>query len=144
MRLGEAEADVRSGDCVLIAPGAAHKLWNTGDEPLVLLCCCVPPYSDDDTVLDRAVSALSKRDRLLIAVVVVLTALAALCRYLSGLPEILAFIVAALALAGQAAIVSNATEDVGEVVGPAITGTLQSTVGNLPEFFVVIFAPAGR
>ena len=85
-------------------------------------------------------SALSKRDRLLIAVVVVLTALAALCRYLSGLPEILAFIVAALALAGQAAIVSNATEDVGEVVGPAITGTLQSTVGNLPEFFVVIFA----
>jgi Ca2+:H+ antiporter len=86
------------------------------------------------------VSALSKRDRLLIAVVVVLTALAALCRYLSGLPEILAFIVAALALAGQAAIVSNATEDVGKVVGPAITGTLQSTVGNLPEFFVVIFA----
>ncbi len=51
MRLGEAEAEVRSGDCVLIAPGATHKLWNTGEEPLVLLCCCVPPYSDDDTVL---------------------------------------------------------------------------------------------
>ncbi len=51
MRLGEAEAPVRGGDCVLIAPGAVHKLWNTGAEPLVLLCCCVPPYSDDDTVL---------------------------------------------------------------------------------------------
>jgi mannose-6-phosphate isomerase-like protein (cupin superfamily) len=51
MRLGEAEAVVNHGDCVLIPPGAVHKLWNTGEEPLVLLCCCVPPYSDDDTVL---------------------------------------------------------------------------------------------
>ncbi len=51
MRLGEAEAAVGPGDCVLIAPGAIHKLWNTGSEPLVLLCCCVPPYSHDDTVL---------------------------------------------------------------------------------------------
>ena len=85
-------------------------------------------------------SAVSRRDRLLISGVAVLTALAALTRYLSGISEILAFIVAALALAGQAWIVSNATEDVGRHVGPAITGTLQSTVGNLPEFFVVIFA----
>jgi mannose-6-phosphate isomerase-like protein (cupin superfamily) len=51
MRLGEAEASIRPGDCVLIAPGAVHKLWNTGGDPLVLLCCCVPPYSDDDTIL---------------------------------------------------------------------------------------------
>ncbi len=51
MRLGEAESSVQAGDCVLIAPGAIHKLWSTGEEPLVLLCCCVPPYSDDDTVL---------------------------------------------------------------------------------------------
>jgi mannose-6-phosphate isomerase-like protein (cupin superfamily) len=51
MRLGGQEADVRAGDTVVIAPGLAHKLWNTGDEPLVLLCCCSPPYSHDDTVL---------------------------------------------------------------------------------------------
>jgi mannose-6-phosphate isomerase-like protein (cupin superfamily) len=51
MRLGDAEADVRRGDCVVIAPGTAHKLWNRSPEPLVLLCCCAPPYSDDDTVL---------------------------------------------------------------------------------------------
>jgi Ca2+:H+ antiporter len=86
------------------------------------------------------VSAVSPRDRLLISVVAVLTAVAAVTRYVSGVPEILAFIVAAVALAGQAWIVSNATEEVGKHVGPAITGTLQSTVGNLPEFFVVIFA----
>jgi mannose-6-phosphate isomerase-like protein (cupin superfamily) len=51
MRLGGQEADVRAGDTVVIAPGVAHKLWNTGDEPLVLLCCCAPPYSHEDTVL---------------------------------------------------------------------------------------------
>jgi mannose-6-phosphate isomerase-like protein (cupin superfamily) len=51
MRLGEQEADVAAGDCVVIPPGTPHKLWNTGSEPLVLLCCCSPPYSDEDTVL---------------------------------------------------------------------------------------------
>ncbi len=54
MRLGSQEADVRAGDSVVIAPGVPHKLWNTGDEPLVLLCCCAPPYSHDDTVLTEA------------------------------------------------------------------------------------------
>jgi mannose-6-phosphate isomerase-like protein (cupin superfamily) len=51
MRLGEAEAPVAAGDTVLIAPGIVHKLWNDGDQPLVLLCACVPPYTHDDTVL---------------------------------------------------------------------------------------------
>ena len=54
MRLGNGEdavATVAAGDCVVIAPGTVHKLWNTGTEPLVLLCCCAPPYSDDDTIL---------------------------------------------------------------------------------------------
>ena len=51
MRLGAQEDDVRAGDTVVIAPGLAHKLFNPGAEPLVLLCCCSPPYSDEDTVL---------------------------------------------------------------------------------------------
>ena len=51
MRLGTDEAPVRTGDCVVIAPGAIHKLWNPGTEPLVLLCCCAPAYSHEDTVL---------------------------------------------------------------------------------------------
>jgi mannose-6-phosphate isomerase-like protein (cupin superfamily) len=51
MRLGDDERDVRAGDCVVIAPGVRHKLWNTGDEPLVLMCCCAPAYSHEDTVL---------------------------------------------------------------------------------------------
>ena len=51
MRLDGEEAPVRAGDCVVIAPGAVHKLHNPGTEPLVLLCCCAPAYSHDDTVL---------------------------------------------------------------------------------------------
>jgi mannose-6-phosphate isomerase-like protein (cupin superfamily) len=51
MRLDQDEAPVSAGDCVVIAPGTAHKLWNTGATPLVLLCCCAPAYSDDDTVM---------------------------------------------------------------------------------------------
>ena len=73
-------------------------------------------------------------------VVAVLTVLAGLARYLSGVSHIVAFVVAGLALAGGAWIVSFATEQVGQRFGPAVTGLLQSTLGNLPEFFVVIFA----
>ncbi len=51
MRLGEDEAEIAAGDCIVIAPGTPHKLWNPGPEPLVLLCCCAPPYSDADTVM---------------------------------------------------------------------------------------------
>jgi mannose-6-phosphate isomerase-like protein (cupin superfamily) len=51
MRLGEQEEPVAAGECVVIAPGTVHKLWATGEQPLVLLCCCAPPYTDDDTVM---------------------------------------------------------------------------------------------
>ena len=61
-------------------------------------------------------------------------------RALRGLAALLAFAVATVALAGLAHLVSLATEQVGERFGPAATGVLQSTLGNLPEFFVVVFA----
>src|SRR3989449_5843440 len=57
-----------------------------------------------------------------------------------ALTPLLAFGLATLALAGLAWIVGFATEQVGERLGPAATGVLQSTLGNLPEFFVVVFA----
>jgi Ca2+:H+ antiporter len=66
--------------------------------------------------------------------------LAAVTRYASGVSPVLAFVLSALALAGQAWIVSLATEQLGQRFGPAVTGVMQSTIGNLPEFFVVIFA----
>jgi Ca2+:H+ antiporter len=72
--------------------------------------------------------------------VALLTVLAGLARYISGVPHVAAFVVAGVALAGGAWIVSFSTEQVGERFGPAITGLMQSTLGNLPEFFVVVFA----
>jgi len=51
LRVGDDYRDVAAGECVVIPPGAIHRLTNTGDEPLKLLCCCAPAYSDDDTVL---------------------------------------------------------------------------------------------
>jgi mannose-6-phosphate isomerase-like protein (cupin superfamily) len=51
LRMGDIERDVEPGDCAVIPPGTVHKLWNTGQDPLVLLCCCAPAYSDEDTVL---------------------------------------------------------------------------------------------
>ncbi len=51
MRLGDEEFAVTAGDTVCIPPGTAHRLHNTGQEPLRLLCSCSPPYSDADTEL---------------------------------------------------------------------------------------------
>jgi mannose-6-phosphate isomerase-like protein (cupin superfamily) len=51
MRLGDEERPVRAGDCVVIAPGVAHKLCADEHEALVLLCCCAPAYSHEDTIL---------------------------------------------------------------------------------------------
>jgi Ca2+:H+ antiporter len=87
-------------------------------------------------------SALTRLERVLLAGVAVATVLAGVARY-AGFPHVLAFVLATLALAGCAWIVSFATEQVGERFGPGVTGLLQSTLGNLPEFFVVIFALNG-
>jgi Ca2+:H+ antiporter len=50
------------------------------------------------------------------------------------------FVLAGLALAAVAALVGQAIEQVGEHLGPSATGLLQSTLGNLPELFVALFA----
>jgi Ca2+:H+ antiporter len=54
--------------------------------------------------------------------------------------SLLTFAIATVALAGLAWVVSFTTEQIGERLGPGATGVLQSTLGNLPEFFVVMFA----
>src|SRR5213083_3178853 len=75
----------------------------------------------------------------LIALIAAVTVGAAVAHY-AGAPSLLTFAIATVALAGLAWIVSFSTEQVGERFGPAVTGLLQSTLGNLPEFFIVIFA----
>jgi len=61
-------------------------------------------------------------------------------RYASGVSRIVAFVIATLALAGVAWVVSVSVEQVGRRAGPAVTGVMQASLANLPEFFVVIFA----
>jgi Ca2+:H+ antiporter len=68
------------------------------------------------------------------------TIVAGIARYSPGFPHVVAFVLAGIALAGVAWVVSLATEQVGSRFGPAMTGLMQSTLGNLPEFFVVLFA----
>jgi Ca2+:H+ antiporter len=76
---------------------------------------------------------------ILIAAVGAVTGAAAVAHY-AGAPSLLTFGIATVALAGLAWMVSFSTEQVGERFGPAVTGVLQSTLGNLPEFFIVVFA----
>jgi Ca2+:H+ antiporter len=75
----------------------------------------------------------------LIAATFALTAISGVLRYSTHEP-VATFVLCALALAGLAWIVAVGTESVGARFGPAATGVLQSTLGNLPELFVVLFA----
>jgi Ca2+:H+ antiporter len=86
-----------------------------------------------------AAEGLTGREQALLGLIAGLGVLAGVLHY-AGAPGVTAFLAATAALAGLAWVVSFATEQVGERFGPAVTGVLQSTLGNLPEFFVVIFA----
>ena len=84
-------------------------------------------------------ACLTTRERVLLGVVGLIVATTAALEYGGG-SDVAVFLVGALALAGVAWVVSFSTEAVGERFGPALTGVLQSTLGNLPELFVVLFA----
>jgi Ca2+:H+ antiporter len=84
-------------------------------------------------------AGLTPLERSTLLLIAVLSALAGIANYQawSAVPR---FVLATVALAGLAWVVSFATEQLGLRFGPAVTGMLQSTLGNLPELFVVIFA----
>src|SRR4051812_40802304 len=84
-------------------------------------------------------SSLARNERITLLVGALATAGAGVAHY-AGAPSVLAFVLAGVALAALASVVSFATEQVGARFGPAVTGVLQSTLGNLPEFFIVVFA----
>jgi Ca2+:H+ antiporter len=84
-------------------------------------------------------SGLTPFERLALGLITALAALAGVANY-GEWPAVPRFLLATLALAGLAWVVSFSTEQLGERFGPGVTGMLQSTLGNLPELFVVIFA----
>jgi Ca2+:H+ antiporter len=84
-------------------------------------------------------SRLTNLERLVLLLIAALSGLAGAANYGDWAP-VPRFALATLALAGLAWVVSFATEQLGERFGPGVTGMMQSTLGNLPELFVVIFA----
>jgi Ca2+:H+ antiporter len=71
--------------------------------------------------------------------VLALAAVAGVLHY-ADVEPVAVFVVSGAALGGVAWAVGVGTESVGARFGPAVTGALQSSLGNLPELFVVVFA----
>ncbi|MEO7001663.1 MAG: calcium/proton exchanger [Ktedonobacterales bacterium] len=82
---------------------------------------------------------LGRRTQIYLVVALIASALAGLFSGL-GANAVLIFVISAVALALLAALVGEATEQVGARLGPGATGVLQSALGNLPELFVAVFA----
>lgn len=82
---------------------------------------------------------LTRRDRTMLAITVA-AAVAAGALHFGGVNAVLAFVVAALALATLASLVGRSVEALGDRLGPNATGILQTALGNLPELFVIMFA----
>jgi len=73
------------------------------------------------------------------AAVAAVCAIAGALHYSDASPTAV-FVVSGGALGGLAWLIGLATESVGARFGPAVTGLLQTTLGNLPELFIVLFA----
>src|SRR5215213_8340976 len=82
---------------------------------------------------------LTRTERLTIAAAIAGCVVAGILTF-TQVGAVIRFTVAAAALAVLATLVGQATERLGERLGPGATGVLQSALGNLPELFVSIFA----
>ena len=89
--------------------------------------------------MPSTIDALQTSQRLAMVSAVVFT-LAAGLTTAAGASNVARFVLSALAIASLAAVVGQSIDQVGEYLGPGATGLLQSSLGNLPELFVSIFA----
>jgi Ca2+:H+ antiporter len=80
-----------------------------------------------------------RREWIELGVVALLVALAGIAHYAHA-NAVLAFFVAAIAIAALARLVGQSTEQLGGRVGTGPAGVIQSGLGNLPELFIVLFA----
>src|SRR5256885_1048951 len=88
-------------------------------------------------------AGLTRGETLALGAIAVVTAVAGALHY-SGAPGVSAFVVATVALAGLAWIVSFPAQQGGGRVGPALPGLLQATPRQPPGVFLVRFLLAGR
>jgi Ca2+:H+ antiporter len=84
-------------------------------------------------------AALTRRQRILVGLAVGLSVLSGILSAL-GVNAVVTFVVSGAGLALLAALVGEATDQLGTHLRPGATGVLQSAIGNLPELFVSIFA----
>ena len=82
---------------------------------------------------------LGRTRLILLGAIVALTFVAGVLRYTDTALVVL-FFVSLAALAGLAWSISFSTEALSVRIGPAATGVLQATLGNIPEISVVLFA----
>jgi Ca2+:H+ antiporter len=97
------------------------------------------PADPQRTAPATAGPRFTRSDTWLVAVCVVAVLATFLIRLL-GITEIGAFVLSAVSLALLARLVGRGVEALGDSLGPAVTGVVQSALGNLPELFVTLFA----
>jgi Ca2+:H+ antiporter len=82
---------------------------------------------------------MNKKEKLTLGLAALATLVSGALHY-SAVNTVIVFAFVTVALALVAKIVGDATEQLGNYMGPGATGILQSALGNLPELFVCIFA----
>ena len=80
-----------------------------------------------------------RKTRVLVGAATAATVASAILVVSSGAP-VVTFVATAIALATLASLVGEGTEQLGARQGPAVTGILQSALGNLPELFISLFS----
>lgn len=50
MILGEENARLEAGDCVVIKANTPHKIWNTTEEDVVFIATCIPAWCEGNSV----------------------------------------------------------------------------------------------
>ncbi len=87
------------------------------------------------TILDY----FERKTRVLLGLAIVATVASAVLVVTAAAP-VATFGVTAVALAMLASLVGEGTEQLSARQGPAVTGILQSALGNLPELFIALFS----
>src|SRR6185503_16007855 len=90
-------------------------------------------------MLANALGRIDRRTRNIFGGYAVAFVVVALTNLLE-LDPLIRFGASVIALAGGAVAVSEATERLAHRLSPAATGVVQSTLGNLPELFLAVFA----
>src|SRR5512138_30751 len=82
---------------------------------------------------------LLKSEWTLIAIAFIASLLTGVLTF-TGANTVLAFLISAVALATLATVVGQATEQLGNYLGPGATGIVQASIASMPELFVSFFA----